>query len=140
MPTEVLAKATVDYGSGCPDSAHCQGGAGRNDDWGFQHAHATYRPALDQFSFTRSMIFKRGALMRATWTKGRLWGLVPAAGKELPGVLLTRILTGAKGKSIKVNCKTVRGGRLVVELRNANISHSVAAHNVLDGYGLVSQQ
>jgi hypothetical protein len=30
----------------------------------------------EQFSAVRTMVYKRGALMRATWTKGRLWALV----------------------------------------------------------------
>ena len=45
-------------------------------------------------------------LMRATWTKGRLWGLVPAAGMELPGVVLTKAFSGVKGKRLVVNAQT----------------------------------
>eukprot|EP01047_Picozoa_sp_COSAG01_P142496 COSAG01_NODE_73790_length_236_cov_8.306569_1_plen_73_part_10 len=43
----------------------------------------------------------RGA--HASWTKGRLWGLVPTAGMELPGVVLTRHFGGAAGMRLVVN-------------------------------------
>jgi hypothetical protein len=48
---------------------------------------------------------------------------------ELPGVVLTRALTGAKGKSVRVNCNVVRGGRLLAELRNGSGS-------MLEGFSL----
>jgi hypothetical protein len=118
LAAETLAAAKPDYGRYCPDSVHCQGGGGSKDDWGFGSASATYSPSLERFSLVRTMVYKRGALMRATWTKGRLWGLVPAAGMELPGVVLTKSFADAKGKRLIVNAQTVRGGKLLAELQS----------------------
>ena len=106
LPTETLAAAKADFGEGCPSSVHCQGGGGSKDEWGFSGTSMSYAPQLDHFSFARTMIFKRGALMRATWTKGRLWGLVPAAGMELPGVVLTKAFSSVKGKRLVINAQT----------------------------------
>jgi hypothetical protein len=70
----------------------------------------------------------RGA--HASWTKGRLWGLVPTAGMELPGVVLTRHFGGAAGMRLVVNAHTVRGGRLLAELQVDG--HPVAGYSLAD--------
>jgi hypothetical protein len=35
----------------------------------------------------------RGAMMRATWTKARLWGLVPSSGGDIMGTVRHSVCT-----------------------------------------------
>ena len=72
----------------------------------------------------------RGAMMRATWTKARLWGLVPSAGGDIMGTATSRVYENVTGKSLVLNAATVRGGVLQAGLRHAG------NNTFIPGYGL----
>ena len=56
-----------------------------------------------------------GALCRATWRRGRLWGLVVSSGGNEEGTATTQASL-CRGQSISINACTYRGGVLHAEL------------------------
>ena len=58
----------------------------------------------------------RGAMMRATWTKGRLWALMPSIGGEWPGIATSRVHADVGARKLHMNAATTRGGILRVGL------------------------
>eukprot|EP00039_Didymoeca_costata_P010436 m.140464 g.140464 ORF g.140464 m.140464 type:complete len:565 (+) comp14826_c1_seq8:143-1837(+) len=65
----------------------------------------------DSHSPVRTNIWFRGALMRASWTQGRFWGIVPAAGRDIPGVIVTKgyDTNTSSGKRLFANLNATRG-------------------------------
>ena len=67
---------------------------------------------MQQMNLFGTCIPFRGAMMRATWTKARLWGLIPAAGGDVAGVATSRIYRGVAGRSLVINAVSYRSGVL----------------------------
>ena len=105
------------------------------------HGQAGPRSGADRLSFARSMVFKRGALMRASWTKGRLWAVVPTAGMELPAVVVTKpLLNVTAGVRLVINAKTVRGGKVTAELLQPNGKKPIAGFELSDSMAFVGDE
>lgn len=56
-----------------------------------------------------------GAMCRASWEKGRMWAVVPAAGGAIEARITTPMLDCA-GKTLRINALTVRDGEITAEL------------------------
>lgn len=55
-----------------------------------------------------------GALCRATWRRGRLWGLTTTSGGNTEGYATTDA-TMERGQTLDVNVKTTKGGQILAE-------------------------
>ena len=64
--------------------------------------------------------------------------MVPTAGMELPGVVLTKPFNGAKGKQLTVNAQTVREGRLLAELQSGG--HPIEGFSLSDCVAFVGDE
>ncbi len=81
----------------------------------------TYKPTPNLhgeiISRLPNLISFQGALCRATWTRGRLWGLATASGGRLEGSATTAS-TLREGQKLRINASTVDYGEIVAELVN----------------------
>eukprot|EP00039_Didymoeca_costata_P010435 m.140479 g.140479 ORF g.140479 m.140479 type:complete len:210 (+) comp14826_c1_seq12:1236-1865(+) len=66
---------------------------------------------ISDFGIYLNNFWFRGALMRASWTQGRFWGIVPAAGRDIPGVIVTKgyDTNTSSGKRLFANLNATRG-------------------------------
>jgi hypothetical protein len=154
LPAEVLAQGQQAMGPG-------PGGAGGGT-WNYGPIRSY--PGLvggeggknyQAMSFSRTSIWFSGALMRSSWSRGRLFALVPASGGIHPGVAVTKPLAvadisrggggrgGADGSApviqLRVNAVTVRAGRVSAELvdwTHADASTACATAPPLPGFSL----
>ncbi len=76
------------------------------------------------YSRSADILYFHGALCRATWRRGRLWGLATASGGHMEGTAVTSAEMD-KGQSLDINASTVKDGEILAEL--------------LDGEGRVAQ-
>ena len=109
MPSEQFDELNINKGKGCWVFRDMRLGGG-----------TTPRGDEELFSPVSNNIWFRGAIMRATFNKGRLWGLVPAVGGEMPGIVVTKNLTVSKtntnGGILIINAATVRNGNIRIEI------------------------
>jgi hypothetical protein len=149
MPAEVLARGeevmgkagagggTWSYGPIRSYPGHVGGEGGTN---------------YEAMSFARTSIWFSGALMRSSWSRGRLYALVPASGGSHAGVAVTKPLhvtsifrdphpvAGADAAiRLRVNAVTVRAGSVSAELidwTNSSTSSSPATTKALTGFSV----
>jgi hypothetical protein len=124
MPSEAFGQCGIGEGRGCWDFRDMRWGGG-----------TTPRGHEQLFSLVSNNVWFRGAIMRATWEDGRLWGVVPAVGGEVPATVLTRNLSLGAGDEqssacVVVDAVTVRNGSLLAEVVVA------ATGQVLPGFTL----
>ena len=66
-----------------------------------------------------NLISFQGALCRATWRRGRLWGLTTASGGRLEGTAVTSSSL-RQGQTVSINATTVGDGEIMAELVGDN--------------------
>lgn len=108
MPAEAFDACGIGKGRGCWNF--------REDRWG---GGTVPRGDEQLFAPVSNNVWFRGAIMRATWPNGRLWGIVPAVGGEVAAVVLTRNCSApsaAASATLVVDAATVRNGSLLAEV------------------------
>jgi hypothetical protein len=105
MPQESFDELGIGKGKGCWDFRDLRLGGG-----------TIPRGNEQLFASISNNIWFRGAILRATFKKGRLWGLVPSVGGEMPGVVVTRNFSLGYAAVLVINAATVRGGNITAEV------------------------
>ena len=68
----------------------------------------------------RREIYMHGGMGRATWERGRMWGVVPAVGGPHEGHVTARPIAGSAGKELCINAATFGDGEIAAELCTGN--------------------
>ena len=106
MPAEAFNACGIGDGRGCWSFRDMRLGGG-----------TVPRGDEQLFAAVSNNVWFRGALMRASWPNGRLWGIVPAVGGEVPAEVLTRNLSVPTADArLIINAATVRNGTLAAEV------------------------
>jgi hypothetical protein len=142
LPAEVLA-------AGLKPSAAAPSGAGSGTwSWSPIRSYAGLTGGeggtdYEAMSFARTSILFSGALMRSSWSKGRLHLFVPASGGRHAGVAVTKpmpvtaITGGGTGAvQLRVNAVAVRGGSIAAELVDGSSADPPATAPPLPGFTL----